>query len=229
MADIDGEDVPRFVHCNEITQRVKLPWKPADLHDYFITFRRRDAEKDDYIEDLRVRRNFITGILKLLTLKGNWRPHQGEEPLHKWYTGFEWLSDAEIEECFPLDDVPEGLHIESLDETEATNVAMNVDIFTLWLNEGRHDCEVAPTLLHLWIHTLAASKHDTLYDFFQQLLEEFKTESAEHKDHTTHIRRFILALQQSQKKFALRSCNVFTKKWLNYRRTVRFGNLPQGM
>ena len=151
--------------CTEITQRVKLPWKPAELHDYFITFRRRDAEKDDYIEDLRVRRNFITGILKLLTLKGNWRPHQGEEPLHKWYTGFDWLSDADIEECFPLDDVPEGLHIENLDETVATNTGMNVDIFTLWLNEGRHDCEVAQTLLHLWIHTLAASKHDTLYDF----------------------------------------------------------------
>ena len=35
LADIDGENAPRFVHCDEISQRVKLPWKPADLHDYF--------------------------------------------------------------------------------------------------------------------------------------------------------------------------------------------------
>ena len=55
------------------------------------------------------------------------------------------------------------------------------------MNEGRHDCEVAQTLLRLWIHTLAASKHDTLYDFFQQLLEEFKKESAEHNDNTISV------------------------------------------
>ena len=105
--------------------------------------------------------------------------------MHKWYTGFDWLSETEIEEAFPLDAVPENIHIETLDETEATTADMSVDVFTCWLNEGRHDCEVAQTLLHLWIHTLPASKHDTLYDFFQQLLAEYQCENVEHKSTNT--------------------------------------------
>ena len=165
LAEIDGEEDPVKLELSDITQRLKLPWTPKALHDYFIVFRRRNANRDEYIEDLRVRRNFIVGMLKLLTLKGTWRSHQGEEPLHKWYTGFDWLSETEIEEAFPEDDIPDGLHIETLEEEGPQEVSMNVDVFSCWLNEGRHDCEVAQILLHLWTHTLASSTHETLYDF----------------------------------------------------------------
>ena len=51
MAEIDGEDEPRFVHCHEITQRAKLPWKPKELYNDLIVFRRRDADKNDYIDE----------------------------------------------------------------------------------------------------------------------------------------------------------------------------------
>ena len=129
LVDVDGEDSPLSVPFQHVTQRLKLPWKPVDLHDYFIVFRRRNGEKNEYLEDLRVRRHFITGILKLLTLQGTWRPHQGEEPLNKWYTGFDWLSDIDIEETFPEDDIPTGIHFESLDEDCNSNLSFTVDIF----------------------------------------------------------------------------------------------------
>ena len=168
LVDVDGEDKPIAVKFTDVTQRLKLPWKPEALYDYFIVFRRRDGQKNEYIEDLRVRKHFVTGILKLLTLKGNWRAHQGEEPLNKWYTGFDWLSDLEIEEAFPDDDIPEGVHFETLDDDCNSNLSFTLDVFLCWLTEGRYHCAVAQDLLRLWTYTLAGSKHETLYDFFSQ-------------------------------------------------------------
>ena len=163
LVEMDGEAKSVFVRFNEISQRLKLPWKPEDLHDYFIVFRRRNGNSDEYINDLRVRRSFVTEILKLLTLQGNWRPDQGEEPLNKWYTGFDWLSDVEIEEAIPENDIPKGIHFETLDEDCVSNLVLNSDVFTCWLNEGRYSCNVAQTLLHLWTYTLSGSKHETLF------------------------------------------------------------------
>ena len=57
LVDVDGEDKPIAVKFTDVTQRLKLPWKPEALYDYFIVFRRRDGEKNEYIEDLRVRKN----------------------------------------------------------------------------------------------------------------------------------------------------------------------------
>ena len=74
LARVDGEDELVHVTTQHITTRVKLPWKPTDVRDYFIVFRRRDAEKDTYIEDNEVRRHLAQGALRLLTTIDEWRP-----------------------------------------------------------------------------------------------------------------------------------------------------------
>ena len=60
---------------------MKLPWKPTDVRDYFIVFRRRDAESDTYVEDIKVRRHLVQGALRLLTTINEWRPDTPEGPL----------------------------------------------------------------------------------------------------------------------------------------------------
>ena len=123
---------------------------------------------------MRVRKNFVVNLLKLLTLKGTWRQHQGEEPLNKWYAQFDWLSETNIDYALPDDGIPEDLHVETLEDDCPEECGLTVDLFSSWINEGRHDCEVAQMLLHLWIHTLSASNHETLHDFFHILPEEYK-------------------------------------------------------
>ena len=97
--------------------------------------------------------------------------------IHVIYTGFDWLSDLDIEETFPEDDIPAGVHFETLDDDCNSNLDLTVDVFLCWLNEGRYNCDVAQDLLRLWTHTLSGSKHETLYDFFQNLLDEYKEET----------------------------------------------------
>ena len=97
--------------------------------------------------------------------------------MNKWYAQFDWLSETDIDYALPDDGIPEDLHVETLEDDCPQECALTVDLFSSWINEGRHDCEVAQMLLHLWIHTLSASNHETLYDFFHILLEEYKNES----------------------------------------------------
>ena len=75
-----------LVQREQIQQRVTLPWKPQDLSDYFIIFRRKHGRQEEYVEDLRVRRNVIKRILKLLTARGKYREHQDVESRHYYYT-----------------------------------------------------------------------------------------------------------------------------------------------
>ena len=73
----DGEETDaekRIVELKDIEQRVQVPWKPRDLADNFIVFRRRLGRTEEYIEDLRVRRNFVRRILDLLMEPGFYRP-----------------------------------------------------------------------------------------------------------------------------------------------------------
>ena len=78
----DGEETDtekRIVELKDIEQRVQVPWAPRDLADNFIVFRRRLGRTDEYIEyieDLRVRRNFVRRILDLLMEPGFYRPDQ---------------------------------------------------------------------------------------------------------------------------------------------------------
>ena len=89
-----------------------------------MVFRRRcAANTDEYVEDLRVRRNMVKRILHLLTREGEWRVHQGVQPMHQYYREFEWLSDAEIENIFPQEDgVPPGLIMHDYDAVSYTHL-----------------------------------------------------------------------------------------------------------
>ena len=75
----------RIVTLDSIEQRVQVPWKPRDLADNLVVFRRRIGRTEEYIEDLRVRRNFVRRVLTLLTTKGFYRPDQGEQSRHMYY------------------------------------------------------------------------------------------------------------------------------------------------
>ena len=77
-----------WVDLSSIHQRIRLPWKPSDLRNQLLIFRRRDTLKDCYIADLRVRRNLVCRLLTLLTLPGTWRTDRGVEPLHLYYLLF---------------------------------------------------------------------------------------------------------------------------------------------
>ena len=74
LGDTDEEHV---VTKEQIQQRVTLPWKPRDLADYFIIFRRRHGRTEEYVDDLRVRRNVIKRILRLLKSASEFRTNQG--------------------------------------------------------------------------------------------------------------------------------------------------------
>ena len=114
----DGADLVE-VDMSSITRRVQLPWKPSDLRNHLIIFRRRNADKDEYIEDLKVRRPLIEQLLQILTAQGPWRPDEPIGPMHQYYTGFERLQSDYISEFLPLDGVPDGLRFETLDETDS--------------------------------------------------------------------------------------------------------------
>ena len=58
------------VPSENIEYVVTLPWKPSDLSNYFIIFRRKLGRNEEYINDLLVRRELIKEILSLLTEKG---------------------------------------------------------------------------------------------------------------------------------------------------------------
>ena len=70
---VDGEVPSRVVPLDAIEQRVQVPWKPRDLADNLVIFRRRLGRTEDYVEGLRVRRAFVQRILKLLMTRGFWR------------------------------------------------------------------------------------------------------------------------------------------------------------
>ena len=89
---IASEPEPRQVSFVQVRQRIRLPWRPVDLRNNLIILRRRNGDKDEYVEDLRVRRHFVQGILEILTKLGDWRPDRCCEPLRMFYTDFDIFS-----------------------------------------------------------------------------------------------------------------------------------------
>ena len=110
LVDVPGHSSRLSVSREQIRRRVVLPWKPADLRDYLVIFRRRNASKDDYVEDLRTRRAFIKNLLQILTAIERWRADEHPGPMHQYYTGFDVRNDEDIDLLCPADAVPEGLH-----------------------------------------------------------------------------------------------------------------------
>ena len=131
-----SEDVVETVPLSNIRQRLVLPWRPEDLRDHFIILRRRNGSKDDYIEDLRVRRNWLKRIMLLLTHRGEeWRPGHPDEALHMFYTEIDLRPETEIEEIFEEDAVPDGLNFQdTLDDERVTE--LSYPVFDEWLSEG---------------------------------------------------------------------------------------------
>ena len=164
LAKFEGETSLRPVEYSQIRERISLPWKPSDLRDYLIIFRRRNATKEEYVEDLRTRRAFVQNLMQLLTLEASWRLDEEPGPMHQYYTGFDVLTDDQIAESLPEDDVPEGLHFEDVDEDDSIEGMTELQ-FVQWLTEGCYDCEVAETLLKAWVSFLKGTPHDVLSDF----------------------------------------------------------------
>ena len=50
---------------------------------------------------------------------------------------------------------------------------LQCETFCDWMQEGRTSCEIAQAMWHRWIGWLSASVHDTLYDFWKQLLDAY--------------------------------------------------------
>ena len=163
-----------WVCKDAVSKRVVLPWRPEDLRDNLLIFRRRRGREEDYVDDLKVRRVLVQRLLRLLTLQGTWREHQGVEPLHRYYTCCEYWDDTAIEEMFPeLEGVPAGLNIQDAPENPALHVVSETQVVD-WLKEGKHDCELAQLLLNLWVETRSVVTHGaTLQAFFQDLLRSF--------------------------------------------------------
>ena len=103
------DDSVREVHPLNIRQRFTLPWKPTDLHDYLIIFTRAHPTRpDEFVEDLRCRRNLVGRALQLLARKGTWRDSRGVESMHLYFNDYDFRAATEIEEILPEDGVPRG-------------------------------------------------------------------------------------------------------------------------
>ena len=190
----------RRVQWRDVEQRLKLPWKLESLRDYLIVLRRRGCRREDYVEDLKVRRNIIKNLLRLLTKKAHWRENQGGELLHAYYVGFDFMSDDEIDEMLPEDDVPNTLHIQYLRNKDWPTV-FTAESFEEWLYEGRNNRGVAEALLHVWTHHLQTSDQDCIADFFHGLLNEIDDDD---RADTTHTHLPLQALAA----FVLKHCSL---------------------
>ena len=97
LVDVPGHSSKLTVARDQIRRRVVFPWKPSDLRDYLIIFRRRNASKEEYVEDLRTRRVFVKNLLQILTAQEQWRADENAGPMHQYYTGVDVRKDEEID------------------------------------------------------------------------------------------------------------------------------------
>ena len=158
--DENTETQCRVVGLKDIEQRVQVPWKPRDLADNFVVFRRRLGRTEEYIEDLRVRKNFVRRILDLLMEPGLYRPDQGAECRHMYYSTCDRV-ESNIEDL-PEDGVPPDLHFRDIDDKLPTG-NVTKQMFVDWLSLGRHDCDVARSLGYAWTETLKGHGEETLW------------------------------------------------------------------
>ena len=99
--------------------------------------------------------------------------------MHMYYTGFDWLSDTEIDAIFPEEEaVPRDLRFHDWDEG-AEQRALSVHDFSDWLVHGRHELEIAQALLGTWTTSLRGADCSSLGDFFERIVED----SREHSSH----------------------------------------------
>ena len=173
LVEIAGCSEKIAVSPSQVRSRLHLPWRPRELEHALIVLRRRSNTKAEFVEDLRVRRPFVVALLRALSKRDTWRPNRGVEPMHMYYTEFDWLPDDEIEELFPENDVPATLISREIG-TEEEPTSLTCAVFQDWLREGQSDCETAQAMLRFWNWgQRRASDHDTEADFFDQLFAEY--------------------------------------------------------
>ena len=89
-------------------------------------------------------------MLLLFTLQGEWRAHRETEPLHMYYTGFDQMTNLEIEEVFPeADGVPAGLNFKDLLDAADTAMLTKED-FESWLFHGIDRHRTFPKVRQNW-------------------------------------------------------------------------------
>ena len=76
-------------------------------------------------------------------------------------------------EFLPEDGVPTELNFQDVDE-DLPKASVDKTLFVDWLTEGCHDCDVARTLGLTWAQDLQGCGNETLGDFFDGLLTEYK-------------------------------------------------------
>ena len=170
--EIAGNAEPIVVSPSEVRNRLRLPWRPKDLEHALIVMRRRSGRNNEFVEDLRVRRPFVVALLRALSKRGPWREHRGIEPMHMYYTEFDWLPDTEIEAVLPEDGLPETLVVQDFDDVHMP-AGLTRAAFQDWLHEGRHDCDAAKMMLRYWVQVSRGSCQDTYADFFDQLYADY--------------------------------------------------------
>ena len=57
LVHVHGDKQNRLIDRSAVQARVTLPWKPRDLSHALIVLRRRNRLTDEYIDDLKVRKN----------------------------------------------------------------------------------------------------------------------------------------------------------------------------
>ncbi len=168
---LDDYEQTKLIKPDCIRRRITLPWRPSDLKENLLIFRRRVGKSDEYVEDLRVRRDLLKRMILLFSRRGHWRAHRGVEPMHAYFGSFTWLSDEDIDAIFPEDGVPADLCYHDLEEAEGDDV-VNSEDFVAWLRYGQESLPVARTLMHTWLFTLRGSDNDCLADFYTAILSE---------------------------------------------------------
>ena len=128
--------------------------------------------QEEYLEDIRVRRNLVAEILNFLMEVGVFRPDQGLECRHMYYSTCERVSDDRLAEFLPDDGVPEDVNIQDIDE-DLPQKSLSKHAFIDWMTEGLHDCDVVRALHYAWNQDLSGGGNDTFGDFFDRLLEEY--------------------------------------------------------
>ena len=97
-----------------------------------------------------------------------------------YYTDFERRDDHELAEIFPGEGgdgaVPAALNFQDLDENDYIPDFTPI-VFQEWLSEGRHNCDIAQAVLHVWTHDLLGAACDSLHDFFTLLFDEYVAET----------------------------------------------------
>ena len=109
------------------------------------------------------------------------------------------MSDAEIDEVYPEDDVPADLHMQEI-VVDTSRKELTPEEFHDWLHEGKLNCDVAQALLHAWVHHLASPTDNGIIDLFHHLLYEGEADDITIQQHIHLPLPFLAA-------FALRHCS----------------------